>query len=174
MKNAIVAAVVAALVASGATYAATGAINGRQIRNHSIAAKKLTRGAIRHLHGRRGPRGPAGPAGATGATGARGATGATGATGPQGPAGVIDLAKLSRIDSGPATVATGTTGTATANCPSGDRVVGGGFTIIHGNNDLVDAYESVPTTSLTGWETIVDNASGSNATIEAYAVCAAP
>jgi hypothetical protein len=56
----------------GAWAAANSLISGSQIKNHSIAAKKLTRHAIRTLHGRRGARGPAGP---------------QGATGPQGPAG---------------------------------------------------------------------------------------
>jgi hypothetical protein len=70
----------------GAAAYASGLINGSQITNHSISAKKMTKSAVKSLHGLRGKRGPAGPAGATGATGA---TGAAGATGPQGPGGKI-------------------------------------------------------------------------------------
>jgi hypothetical protein len=55
----------------GAAAYASGLISGSQIRNHSIPAKKLTKRAIRSLHGKRGLRGPAGP------------------TGPQGPGGKI-------------------------------------------------------------------------------------
>jgi hypothetical protein len=69
-------AVIALFVALGGGAAfASGLISGSQIKNHSIAAKKLTKKAIKSLHGQRGPRG------------ATGATGATGPAGPQGPGG---------------------------------------------------------------------------------------
>ncbi|HEY3463217.1 MAG TPA: hypothetical protein VGK62_07205 [Gaiellaceae bacterium] len=82
---ATIVAAVALFVAfgGGAAAYATGLIPGSQIKNHSIAAKKLTRKAIRSLHGRRGAQGPAGPAGAPGARGP------AGPTGPQGPGGKI-------------------------------------------------------------------------------------
>jgi hypothetical protein len=76
MKNlrhpATVIAAIALFMALGSGAWASGLISGSHIRNHSIAAKKLTKRAIRTLHGKRGPRGPVGPAGAAG---------------PQGPAG---------------------------------------------------------------------------------------
>lgn len=68
----------------GAAWA-SGLISGSQIKNHSIAEKKLTKKAIKALRGQRGPRGPAGTTGPAGPTGPRGATGLQGATGPQGP-----------------------------------------------------------------------------------------
>jgi collagen triple helix repeat protein len=74
----------------GGAAAAGGLLPGSRIVNHSIAERKLTRGAIADLRGNRGPAGPAGPtgpAGPQGATGPRGAIGATGAAGPQGPKG---------------------------------------------------------------------------------------
>jgi hypothetical protein len=81
-------AVVALFVAlSGGAAFASGLVSGSQIENHSIAAKKLTKSAIKSLRGRLGPRGPQGATGATGATGSPGAPGATGATGPQGAPG---------------------------------------------------------------------------------------
>jgi hypothetical protein len=58
----------------GAVAYAAGVINGSQIKNHTIASKKLTKKAIKQLKGNRGP---------------AGAPGATGATGPQGPGGTI-------------------------------------------------------------------------------------
>jgi hypothetical protein len=64
----------------GAVAYAAGVINGSQIKNHTIASKKLTKKAIKQLKGNRGP---------AGAPGAAGAAGATGATGPQGPGGTI-------------------------------------------------------------------------------------
>jgi hypothetical protein len=81
---ALVISVIALFVAlgGGAAYA-SGLIPGSKIENHSIPAKKLTKAAVKSLHGMRGPAGP------TGLTGASGAQGTTGATGPQGPGGTI-------------------------------------------------------------------------------------
>src|ERR1700758_1371724 len=69
---ATVIAALALFVALGGGAWASGLVSGSQIRNHSIAAKKLTRHAIMTLRGRRGlrgltgPQGPAGPRGAAG------------------------------------------------------------------------------------------------------------
>lgn len=81
---ATVIAVVALFVAlgGGAAAYASGLITGSQIKNHSIAAKKLTAAAVKSLRGRRGPTGPTGP------TGPQGPTGQTGQTGPTGPQGL--------------------------------------------------------------------------------------
>lgn len=114
----IIAAVALFVGLGGGTVAyASGLISGSQIKNHSIAEKKLTRKAIKSLRGQRGPQGPKGD---TGATGPQGPTGATGATGPQGPKG----------DTG----ATGPAGTAQAWA-----LVDRAGNIIAGNNvDTVD------------------------------------
>jgi hypothetical protein len=69
----IIAAVALFVALGGGAAYASGLINGSQIKNHSIAAKKLTKSAVKSLHGLKG---------AAGATGATGATGTTGATGP--------------------------------------------------------------------------------------------
>jgi hypothetical protein len=58
----------------GAAAYASGLISGSQIKNHSIAEKKLTKKAIKALRGKRGPHGP---------------RGRQGSTGPQGPNGVV-------------------------------------------------------------------------------------
>jgi hypothetical protein len=67
---------------SGGTALASHLIPGRMIANHSIPVRKLTSGAIAHLHGQQGLAGPAG------------ATGPKGDTGPQGPAGLPGLPGL--------------------------------------------------------------------------------
>lgn len=82
-RPAFVVAFIALFVALGGTAYASGLISGKQIKDHTIAEKKLTKRAIRALRGQRGLRGLAG------ATGATGATGPIGPTGPQGPAGPI-------------------------------------------------------------------------------------
>jgi hypothetical protein len=43
--------------------------------------------------------------------------------------------------------------------------------IVHGNDDLIDAYGSGPNGALTAWSTIVDNGSAANASVRAYAIC---
>jgi len=75
-------AAVALFVALGGSAAAytSGLISGSQIKNHSIAEKKLTKKAIKALRGKRGPQGQTGP---------QGAAGRQGPTGPQGPNGVV-------------------------------------------------------------------------------------
>lgn len=81
MKNlkhpATIIAVVALFVALGGGAYAAAQINGKLIKNNSIAKKKLTKKAIQQLHGATGATGPAGPAGPAGPTG------------PQGPGGSI-------------------------------------------------------------------------------------
>ncbi len=80
----------------GAVAYAAGVINGSQIKNHSIASKKLTKKAIKQLHG------------AKGATGAPGAAGAPGATGPQGPGGKIINYNAGAVSATPTFTALGT------------------------------------------------------------------
>lgn len=61
----------ALFVALGGTAAwASGLISGSQIKNHSIAEKKLTKAAVKSLRGERGPAGPAGPEGPAGGSSA--------------------------------------------------------------------------------------------------------
>lgn len=113
---ATVIATVALFVAIGGGTAAyaSGLINGSQIKNHSIAAKKLTKSAISSLRGQRGPAGPAGPAGPTGPQGPKGDTGSTGLTGYQ----VVE------------NVATSTSAGlfhGLATCPAGKTAIGGGY-----------------------------------------------
>ncbi len=77
----IIAAIALFVALGGGAAWASGLISGSQIKNHSIASKKLTKKAIKQLKGNRGPKG------ATGAAGAPGAAGTPGAPGPPGPPG---------------------------------------------------------------------------------------
>jgi hypothetical protein len=71
----IIAAVALFVAVGGGTVAyASGLISGAQIKNHSIATKKLTKSAINSLHGTRGPAGPPGPQGVQGPAGPSSAT----------------------------------------------------------------------------------------------------
>jgi len=116
---ATVIATVALFVAVGGGTAAyaSGLINGSQIKNHTIAAKKLTKSAIKALHGKRGPAGPAGPAGPTGAAGP---AGPQGPVGPQGPGGKIVTFDATATSTTPTPTALGTIlgDTLSADCAS--------------------------------------------------------
>lgn len=69
----VIATVALFIAVGGGTAAyASGLINGSQIKNHSIAAKKLTNSAVKSLRGKRGPAGAQGTPGAPGAPGAPG------------------------------------------------------------------------------------------------------
>jgi hypothetical protein len=79
------------LVLGGTSYAAASAINGKSIKPNSIPKNRLTKTAIKQLHGARGARGPQGAAGAQGVAGPKGATGAQGVQGVAGTARAYGL-----------------------------------------------------------------------------------
>jgi collagen triple helix repeat protein len=92
-------AIVVALVVAGAGSAtAAKLITGKQIKDHSIAAKDLKKGVLTA-----GPTGPAGPAGAPGKDGAAGPAGKDGAPGANGTNGK-DGADGAKGDTGPSAV----------------------------------------------------------------------
>ena len=91
-------------LAGGATAYASGLISGSQIKNHSIAAKKLTKSAIKSLSGKRGPAGPTGATGATGPQGAQGTQGPKGDTGAQGVQGIQGIQGIQGDPGAPGTI----------------------------------------------------------------------
>ena len=108
---AMVVALTALFVALGGTgVAATqGLIPGTQIKDHSIAAVKLTSNALKSLRGNVGPAGDIGPAGSTGVSGG------------------FDPSKIAYIVGPSVTIPAETVGFADATCPAGSVVIGGGF-----------------------------------------------
>jgi hypothetical protein len=123
--------------------------------------------------------------------------GARGPVGPIGPAGVVDSSQFytkAQADArflhgsftvvASAIVTNGSFGSATATCPAGSQVVGGG---VEPNNvltmSLSASYPLVDGTALisltdgqhgpaTAWRAFVDNTSGADAPIKVMAVCA--
>jgi hypothetical protein len=82
--------------------------------------------------GAQGPQGETGPQGPQGETGETGETGATGATGPQGLQGEPGADGVSgwvRVEGSPAWGFYYDTVTATVDCPSGTKALGGGYRI---------------------------------------------
>lgn len=113
---ATVIASLALFVALGGEAAmASGLISGKQIKDHTIPAKKLTESAIKTLHGLRGPTGAPGPQGPQGPSGIAGPPGPKGDTGPQGP-GAISFAATIPVDSSFHTLATASGLTVEAEC----------------------------------------------------------
>jgi hypothetical protein len=165
MKSAIISAVTAAIVSVGATAAATTWINGSQIKPHSIPKNRLTRTAISSLRGARGPRGYPGAAGQQGSQGPQG---------PQGLSGGFDPSKVSYQSQIGFVPAQGQA-TASAACPTGQRVIGGGFNIV-GTPSNMNALQSYASSS-TNWTVKVEDLSSTpvvGGTFFANAVCAAP
>ena len=105
---ALVVSLIALFVALGGTsLAAASYINGTRIKPHSIPKDRLSKRAIKSLHGARGAPGPQGPRGTTGATGATGATGPMGLQGLIGPSNAYSIHNTSVVPLGasPTTVA---------------------------------------------------------------------
>jgi hypothetical protein len=138
-----------------------------------------------------GVQGPKGDTGATGPPGPQGLKGDTGATGPAGPQGVQGPAGASGSVSGvqiiEATTTSssspvfGTTATATATCPSGKILLGGGgsLTKFSSNNDSMSLQSSFPlsapfSTTPTMFRAVGvanNNFFNGNFTVKAFAIC---
>ena len=103
-----------------------GTITGKDVKNRSLGAAKLSASALGSLAGERGPAGPQGPAGSKGDPGKQGPTGPAGATGAQGPQGAAGVTNIEyRVSSGVSVPKDGTAGDQ-VNCTSGKAVLGGG------------------------------------------------
>ena len=122
------------------------------------------------LTGATGPQGPQGDTGATGATGPQGpqgATGATGATGPQGPAGGVSGYEIVSV-----TVERSASpfSSATAACPDGKSVLGGGYFL----NAAASVTQNEPWSIGIGWLVFVrwDGTAAGFEAVTATAICA--
>jgi hypothetical protein len=152
----VIAAVALFLALGGGAGAyASGLISGSQIKDHSIAEKKLTKAAISALHGdrRKGGRpGPAGPAGPTGPAGPAGPAGATGPQGPAGPAGTSSAISDYENSSSLLNLFEAGGRVATLTLPAGSYVLIGNTTIANttdnGPNDVGCSLTQTGTTDL--------------------------
>lgn len=113
--------------------------------------------------GLQGPAGQAGPAGADGAQGPAGANGLTGPqgpkgdTGPQGPAGTDGTNGVTGYERVTSTSNSNTSMTLyhSVSCPSGKKIIGGGFNVLA--SDLIDDYyiQSNNATNDTTWFVLI-------------------
>lgn len=167
------------LVGGGTAIAAGGlakdSVGTRQLKNGAVTKSKLASAARAAL---RGVPGSGGEAGAKGEAGQRGLTGEPGAEGPPGHEGASAMAGAVEKERfvGGQTVAADGYASATVECPSGDRAVGGGGEA----SVTVDIFGSRPNPSgegtvAKGWEIGIHNPSanpiGWDATV--WAICVA-
>jgi Collagen triple helix repeat (20 copies) len=131
--------------------------------------------------GLQGIQGPAGPQGVQGPAGPQGASssvpgppGPTGAAGPPGPTDSLVTAPVSATT--PISAPLGTVASATATCPAGKKILGGGVTItvtVTAQQSRVAPRDNFPSASnaWTGTLVITSGLIGASATISVYAVC---
>ena len=126
-----------------------------------------------------GPIGLVGPTGAAGAGGSKGATGPTGTAGAKGATGNTGPTEVTRVAGAEVTV-TGIVGTlsgeATATCPTGSTVVGGGAsTKFEGTEYKGSVASSYPSGTSQSWiATALVTATGASGDlgVTAYVLCA--
>jgi hypothetical protein len=155
---------VALLVALGGTsYAAiqlpANSVGTKQLKKNAVVSKKVKNRSLKAVDFALGQL-PAGP---------QGLQGAQGPAGPQGPKGEKgDPAPTPTI-----TVRTGAEATtdASANCEAGEVALGGGGTT---DGFLYDSGPNVGSGIPSGWLASARNADDSDATVQAFVVCAAP
>jgi hypothetical protein len=149
----------------GAAQLRTSSVRSAEVKDRSLGARDLSLGARRFLKGQRGETGPRGP------QGPRGDPGGTIGT-PGSPA--LALTYVAQQGTAPpgAVGEEGGSGVAaaTADCPAGRRVTGGGVRVDVG--DDASAGESYPNLNNTAWTGVVGNDDEQNpATFTVFAIC---
>jgi len=132
------------------------AVTGLKVKDGTLTASDFAVGQL--PAGPQGPKGDAGAAGAQGAKGDKGDPGLPGAAGAPGVSGYV-------VVMSPAVYITGTGGHATADCPAGKKVVGGGFSTVNGS-----VYASGAKADGSGW-LVAALPGGQTTTLVAQAIC---
>lgn len=120
------------------------------------------------IQGVKGDQGDQGIQGVKGDQGPQGVAGANGVNGGQGPQGVPGISGYVRVLSPQVGISSSGQSRATATCPAGKKVLGGGHLT---SSALVFAFDSWPETDST-WTILMRNIGGSSHWIQAWAVCA--
>ena len=154
-----------------------GTITGKDVKNRSLAAGKLSKGAISSLSGDRGPAGPQGAPGPQGIPGEQGLPGPIGETGPQGPQGEQGPRGLSQIEyqvSPGKSVGKDQTIGDQVQCSDGKSVLGGGAAQFPSGGEMriVSSAPGGAFANSTGWSVQVYNDGDSSFNVYTWAVCA--
>jgi hypothetical protein len=159
-------AVTALVVAlGGSATAARTLITSKDIAPGAITSRQLAPGAVTSRN--------IASAAVTRAKLARSARPVPGPQGPPGPAGLVDLSKIHQIQGPTVVIPANNVGFATADCPAGEKVIGGGYLMVTLASSATPAA-SRPLPSQTSWRVTVNNTGTTSVTVEAYAICVAP
>jgi hypothetical protein len=161
---AILVAIAALVMALGGTsYAAiklpANSVGKKQLKKNAVTTAKVKNGSLLSADFKAGQL----PAGPRGQQGPQGPQGPQGAQGPPGQAGVPTVTVRSSPEE---------TNSATADCNTGEAALGGGGTSSDGF--IWDTGPNVNSGTPTGWTAQALQADGSDATVQAWVVCAAP
>ncbi len=150
----MIVSMIALTVALSGTAVAAKLITGAQIKDGSIGYVDISKTAKAKLLGSSGAQGLPGPAGAAGVAGV---------------AGGFNMSKISYVTGPTVSVAVGDIDGASAFCPDGNKVMGGGFF-----SSLTSVAASESNSAGTSWFVLVHNNTSIPIDIWAFAVCAAP
>jgi hypothetical protein len=148
-------------VAAKTALAPKNSVNSGAIIDGAVKAKDIAPAARTLLRGQNGQDGR------NGAPGPQGPSGPVGPAGPAGPAGGFDPAKVQQVVSETVSVPAGSIATATAYCPSGTVLVGGGA---YTNGEGL--WVSRPSGNT--WFAGAKGYTSITAEMRAHAICAAP
>jgi len=176
----LVAALVALLVGGAGGATAARLLTGKSVKDESLSGRDIKDGSL----GKRefakgvlptsvqvpiaGGQGPAGPAGSSGTPGTSGAPGANGSNA---------FGRLTYRKAGPFDNDAGTLRSGAAQCPDGERAIGGG-----GWGDAENAGQTITasapassggTVDPSRWQVWMSNTSNEDATFDVYVICAA-
>lgn len=151
-KTSIAVAVTAIAITATGSATAASLITGRQIKNHTITTKDISKSTVRSLRGH---------------DGLDGLDGDQGPQGVQGPAGVNGGANTTPVEAD-YSIAPGDIEIYDATCPAGMRAVSGGWFTSSADGAFVDqSYDG------TSWSVGADNFDGSiAASVHVIAYCA--
>jgi Collagen triple helix repeat (20 copies) len=163
----------AAVTVTGANIK-DGTVTGKDVKNRSLGAGKLSAGALGSLAGQRGPAGPQGERGLKGDKGDKGDRGPIGETGPLGPQGPSGITQIEYKVSPAAQVPKDATAGVQVNCTSGKSVLGGGAANFPSNSParIQSSAPGGANGDSTGWSVQVHNEGGGTFSTFAWAVCA--
>lgn len=190
----VLVALLVSVVGAGSFAQATGLVDGKAIKNHSVGFNKLTKGAVKQLRGGSGvdgfdgidgrpgldgQNGGSGQPGAPGDLGQRGLPGLPGSAGAPGAPGAAANISPTRVAGAPSPALPATAGgsvISVATCPTGQHVLGGGYSTDTWQQG-VTVTESAPSATAIDpatWTAVLVNetALANTSVVTAYAVCA--
>ncbi len=172
----VIAFIALGIAIGGTAYAATlprNSVGARQLRADAVRSSKVKDGSLRVRDFSRATRNALrGPQGPQGAQGPQGPPGPAGGGGGGGAAAVTITIAQTQGTVGPVGSDVATRASATAQCPTGYKVTGGGVSLANANNPEIAIGYSAPTGNGLSWTAAVDNDTSNPQTFTVYAVCA--